>query len=300
MENSKKAFNIQEQNIKLKVMEPSELMMFLRKNLNKYSRNKIKSLLTNKQVLVDNKVISQYNYLLHPGQLVTISSSRLNATESNRDLRILYEDDELIFIDKPAGLLTIATDSNKYQTAYRQLTDYVQQTDVNNRIFIVHRLDRDTSGVMMFAKNEEIQQLLQNNWKDLVEARIYIAVVEGSVNKKEDTIKSWLLETKTKLMYSSFTPGDGLEAITRYKLLQSNENFSLLEIHLETGRKNQIRVHMKDIGHSIVGDKKYGAKTNPIKRLALHAQTLSFTHPRTKKPMHLKTNIPKEFSKLVR
>lgn len=300
MENSKKAFNIQEQNIKLKVMEPSELMMFLRKNLNKYSRNKIKSLLTNKQVLVDNKVISQYNHLLNPGQLVTISSSRLNATELNRDLRILYEDDELIFIDKPAGLLTIATDSNKYQTAYRQLTDYVQQTDVNNRIFIVHRLDRDTSGVMMFAKNEEIQQLLQNNWKDLVEARIYIAVVEGSVNKKEDTIKSWLLETKTKLMYSSFTPGDGLEAITRYKLLQSNENFSLLEIHLETGRKNQIRVHMKDICHSIVGDKKYGAKTNPIKRLALHAQTLSFTHPRTKKPMHLKTNIPKEFSKLVR
>lgn len=289
-----------ERNTELEVTEPTELMLFLRSRLTNHSRNKIKSLLTYGQVMVDGKVVSQYNHPLSPGQLVTINSSRTDETEASKNLTILYEDDELIVIDKVAGLLTIATDVNKNDTAYRLLTDYVRQSDINNRIFIVHRLDRDTSGVMMFAKNEEIQQLLQNSWRDLVEARIYLALVEGKVVKKEDTIKSWLLETKTKLMYSSFTPGDGLEAITHYKLLQSNENYSLLEIHLETGRKNQIRVHMKDIGHSIIGDRKYGAQTNPIGRLGLHAQTLTFTHPRTNKRMHFETKIPKEFLRLLK
>ncbi len=289
-----------ERDTKLEVTEPTELMIFLRDKLTNHSRNKIKSLLTYRQVMVDGKVVSQYNHPLSPGQLVTINSSRPEDIEASKDLTILYEDDELIVIDKVAGLLTIATDVNKNDTAYRLLTDYVRQSDINNRIFIVHRLDRDTSGVMMFAKNEEIQQLLQNSWRDLVEARIYLALVEGKVVHKESVIKSWLLETKTKLMYSSFTPGDGLEAITHYKLLQNNENYSLLEIHLETGRKNQIRVHMKDIGHSIIGDRKYGAQTNPIGRLGLHAQTLTFTHPRTNKRMHFETKIPKEFLRLLK
>ncbi len=289
-----------EKKTQLEVLESAELMTFLIGKMSNHSRNKIKSLLTHGQVMVDGKVVSQYNHPLHSGQVVTINSARVDINEIVVDPIIIYEDDEIIIIDKPAGLLSIATDSNKENTAYRHLTDYVRKTDINNRIFIVHRLDRDTSGVMMFAKSERIQQLFQNGWKELVETRIYLAVVEGEVIKKEDTIISWLLETKTKLMYSSSNAGDGQKAITNYKVLQSTDKFSLLEISLETGRKNQIRVHMKDIGHSIVGDKKYGSTINPIGRLALHAQTLTFSHPITKKRMHFQTNIPAEFSKLLK
>lgn len=289
-----------EKKIRFDVLEPDELMTFLRSKLNKYSRNKIKSLLTHGQVMVDGKVISQYNHPLRPGQVVTINSARIDINDVGDDPNIIYEDDEIIVIDKPAGLLSIATDINKEHTAYRQLMDYVRTSDINNRVFIIHRLDRDTSGVMMFAKTERIQQLFQNGWQTLVEARIYLAVVEGKVVKKEDTIKSWLLETKTKLMYSSANAGDGQEAITHYKVLESTDMYSLLEISLETGRKNQIRVHMKDIGHSIVGDKKYGSTVNPIGRLALHARTLTFNHPITNKRMHFETKIPAEFLRLIK
>lgn len=288
-----------EKDTQLEVVEVDELMTFLINKMTNYSRNKIKSLLTHGQVMVDGKVISQYNHPLHPGQVVTISARRVDVEEATIISNIVYEDDEIIIFDKPAGLLSIASNTNRERTAYRQLMDYVRKSDINNRVFIVHRLDRDTSGLMMFAKNERIQQLLQNSWRDLVEARIYLAVVEGTVSKKEDTVKSWLLETKTKLMYSSPRAGEGLEAITHYKVLQSNEKYSLVEISLETGRKNQIRVHMKDIGHSIVGDKKYGSDINPIGRLALHAQTLTFYHPITKKRMHFETKIPAEFSRLL-
>ncbi|HCF69997.1 MAG TPA: RluA family pseudouridine synthase, partial [Syntrophomonas sp.] len=156
-------------------------------------------------------------------------------------LKILYEDVDLIVIDKPAGLLSMASDKEKLYTAYHQLTDYVRQTNPDNHLFIVHRLDRDTSGVMLFAKNEEAKHKLQDAWKQMVVDRAYVAVVEGKVEKKEGSIKSWLKETKTRLMYSSSKSGDGLEAITHYKVLKASPQYSLLEIRLETGRKNQIR-----------------------------------------------------------
>ncbi|HEX3010800.1 MAG TPA: RNA pseudouridine synthase, partial [Syntrophomonadaceae bacterium] len=172
------------------------------------------------------------------------------------------------------------------------------EDDPENRIFIVHRLDRDTSGVMLFAKNEGVKHLLQDTWKEVMVDRAYVAVVEGQVKEKEGTIKSWLKETKTKLMYSSSTPGDGLEAITHYKVLQAAAKYSLMELRLETGRKNQIRVHMKDIGHSIIGDKKYGADTNPIGRLGLHAHILAFKHPTSGEIMRFETEVPRKFSRL--
>jgi 23S rRNA pseudouridine1911/1915/1917 synthase len=290
----------QERQTRLTVAEPGELMDFLIEQLPDKGRNNIKSLLTHRQVTVVNKVVTKYNHPLQAGQEVIINWSLVREKANIKGLKLIYEDSELIVIDKPAGLLSIASDIEKQYTAYHQLTDYVRRHDPENRIFIVHRLDRDTSGVMLFAKNEEVKHALQDAWKELVVDRAYVAVVEGHVNKQEGQIKSWLLETKTKMMYSSSTPGDGLEAITRYKVLQAITPYSLLEIRLETGRKNQIRVHMKDIGHSIVGDKKYGSISNPIGRLGLHAHLLAFHHPVTGDLMRFETEVPKLFTRLFK
>ncbi len=282
------------------VSEPAELMEFLIQKMPSQARNNIKSLLTHRQVQVDGEVVTRYNHLLQAGQEVIIHWSLIRDEGSAAGLKIIYQDSELIVVDKPAGLLSMASDQEKEITAYRQLRDYVSAADPEKRIFIVHRLDRDTSGVMMFAKDERIKHELQDAWKDIVIDRAYVAVVEGRISDKQGTIKSWLKETKSKLMYSSDRAGDGLEAITHYKVLQSNSKYSLLEIRLETGRKNQIRVHLKDIGHSIIGDKKYGSTTNPIRRLGLHAHILAFKHPVTGQVMRFETEVPKAFTWLFR
>ncbi|HCF70960.1 MAG TPA: RNA pseudouridine synthase [Syntrophomonas sp.] len=285
---------------RLEVSEPAELMEFLIGKMPSQARNNIKSLLTHRQVQVDGEVISRYNHLLQVGQEVMIHWSLIRDEGSDRGLKILYQDSEIIVIDKPAGLLSIASDQEKEITAYRQVRDYVSEADPEERIFIVHRLDRDTSGVMMFARNESIKHVLQDSWKEIVIDRAYVAVVEGGISDKQGTIKSWLKETKTKLMYSSGREGDGLEAVTHYRVLQTNAKYSLLEIRLETGRKNQIRVHLKDMGHSIIGDKKYGSTTNPIGRLGLHAHILAFKHPVSGRVMRFETEVPKKFTSLFR
>jgi 23S rRNA pseudouridine1911/1915/1917 synthase len=285
---------------RLQVVEPAELMPFLVEQLPAQTRNNIKSLLTHRQVIVNDKVVTQYNHPLRPGQEVVINWALVRAQDRIKGLKIIYEDADLIVIDKPAGLLSMASDEEKQHTAYRQLTDYVRIDNPEFRIFIVHRLDRDTSGVMLFAKNEAVKRALQDKWKEAVTDRAYIAVVEGRVKKQTDTVRSWLLETKTGLMYSGSKAGDGLEAITHYRLLQANDKYSLLEIRLETGRKNQIRAHMKDIGHSIVGDKKYGASTNPLGRLGLHAHILAFHHPTTGELLRFETEVPKTFTRLFK
>ncbi|HBQ85792.1 MAG TPA: RNA pseudouridine synthase [Syntrophomonas sp.] len=283
----------------LPVIEAGELMKFLLEKLPALTRNNIKSLLAHRQVMVDEQVVTRYNHPLQKGQEVVVNWSLVRDEGHRQGLKILYEDADLIVIDKPAGLLSMASDKEKLYTAYHQLTDYVRQTNPDNHLFIVHRLDRDTSGVMLFAKNEEAKHKLQDAWKQMVVDRAYVAVVEGKVEKKEGSIKSWLKETKTRLMYSSSKSGDGLEAITHYKVLKASPQYSLLEIRLETGRKNQIRVHMKDIGHSIAGDKKYGAATNPIGRLGLHAHILALNHPTSGELMRFETEVPRKFSRLL-
>jgi 23S rRNA pseudouridine1911/1915/1917 synthase len=192
-------------------------------------------------------------------------------------------------------LLSIASPQEKEMTAYRQVMTHVRMKDPGSRVFVVHRLDRDTSGVMMFAKSERVQQLLQNSWQDTVKERTYVALVEGKVKKPEGTISSWLKESSTLKMYSSHRPNDGQHAVTHYKTIQSNGNFTLLEVQLETGRKNQIRVHMQDLGHPIVGDKKYGSKSKAINRLGLHARVLAFVHPTKGHLLRFETDIPKSF-----
>lgn len=242
------------------IVEETELLKFLFEAMPHRSRNSVKSILGRGQVKVDDYIVTQFNYLLYPGQLISVLKNKAAIREGALiGLTIEYEDKDLIVVKKDAGLLSVASEKEKELTAHNQLMLYVREAGPLNRVFVVHRLDKDTSGMMMFAKNERVKRELQKSWQEMVKERTYMALVEGNVQKEEGTIKSWLLESKTRVVFSSFTKGDGLRSVSHYKRIQSNDNFSLLQVELETGRKNQIRVHMKDIGHSVVGDKKYGS-----------------------------------------
>jgi 23S rRNA pseudouridine1911/1915/1917 synthase len=286
-------------NTVLVAKEKCELMTFLLQNLKQKSRDNIKSLLRNKQVLVNGDAVTQFNHLLVAGSTVEVRWSRDAVKGPSRNLNIVYEDDYIIVIDKHSGLLSIATESETHVTAYSILSSYVKKQDPSNKIFIVHRLDRDTSGVMMFARSEKVQAMLQDNWKETVTERKYSAVVEGRVEEKEGKIESYIYESKALMMHTTKDPEKGELAITHFRTIKANDDYSLLEIYLETGKKNQIRLQMKDFGHSIAGDKKYGAHGNPIGRLALHAGVLAFTHPVTKESMRFESKIPAKFRWLI-
>jgi tRNA pseudouridine32 synthase/23S rRNA pseudouridine746 synthase/23S rRNA pseudouridine1911/1915/1917 synthase len=214
-------------------------------------------------------------------------------------LEILYEDGDILVVDKPAGLLTMGTQTNKSKTAYYILTDYVRKGNPRsrNRIFIVHRLDQLTSGVLVFAKSEEAKFSLQTQWKDT--RKKYVAVVHGQMVPKSGTITSYLAENKAYVVYSTTDATKGKLAHTAYKVLKENGRFSLLEIDLLTGRKNQIRVHMADNGHPVAGDRKYGDARDGCKRLALHARSISFKHPATGQEMTFEAKVPGFFSDLM-
>lgn len=281
---------------KLKVTEPIELMAFLLAKMGGMSRNSIKSLLAHRQVMVNNKVTTQFNLSLQPEDIVTINSSRGNIELSHPKLRIIFEDSYLIVVEKKEGLLTVSTGNSDETTAFSILKNYVKKNSPENRIYVVHRLDRETSGVIMFAKSREVQLTLQENWHRIITQRIYVALVEGNVEKEQDTIVTWLTENEKSLkIHSSETDNGGQQAITHYRKVKSNDKFSLLEIELETGRKNQIRVHMQGIGHPIVGDKKYGAGESPIGRLGLHARLLAFYHPVSTEIVSFETPVPRNF-----
>ena len=211
-------------------------------------------------------------------------------------LNILYEDKYLIVIEKPSGLLTIGTIKERENTLYKKVSDYVKKQHKSNKIFIVHRLDKDTSGIILFAKNEEVKRKLQRDWDKTI--RKYIALVEGNVTKN-GIIKNYLGETKTLKTFITNNKNLGKLAITKYYVLKNAKEYSLLNIEILTGRKNQIRVHMESINHSIVGDKKYGSKKNPIRRLCLHANYLEFIHPITNKKIIINSNYPTIFDKLI-
>jgi 23S rRNA pseudouridine1911/1915/1917 synthase len=279
----------------LTVTKPSRLMEFLIEQLKGKSRTTVKSLLAHRQVSVGTHTITQFDYPLEPKQLVTINWGVVSEQTRLRGVRILFEDPYLIVIDKEAGMLSIATAKEKLLTTYSILSTHVKKEDPTNRIFVVHRLDRDTSGVMMFAKSEKVQEIMQKEWQEAVIRRSYIAVVEGYVENDEDTIRSFLKENKMLFMYSTKIPGEGDEAITHYKVLKRNEEYSLMQVELETGRKNQIRVHMKELGHPVAGDKKYGSKTNPLRRTCLHANILAFKHPITGEELNFETPAPHRF-----
>lgn len=209
-------------------------------------------------------------------------------------LKIIYQDKDIIVVSKDSNLLTIGTEREKENTLYHKVLMYERSKHKANKIFIVHRLDKDTSGLVLFAKNEKVKNILQDNWDNYAIERKYVAVVEGKVNKKEDEIKSYLKENSVHKVYST-KDKDGKLAITKYKLLNMSKSFSFLDVELKTGRKNQIRVHLSDIGYPIIGDKKYGSKYNPIRRLGLHAYKLVIKHPIRNEVMTFEDEIPKDF-----
>ena len=242
--------------------------------LQSYNRKNAKNLLKYQQVYVNSKPIARFDHPLKVNDVVEIKK------KETTPLDIIYEDQDLIVINKPSGLLSMSDGKEKEKTAYHWVSEYLKKQDKRNKVFIVHRLDRETSGVLMFCKNEKIRDLLQNQWNDLVFERGYMAVVEGQMKKQQGTLKNQLAQSKSQVVYVT-NEDKGKLAITHYRVLKQNHYASLLEIHLDTGRKNQIRVQLSHIGHPIVGDKKYGAKTNTFQRLALHAHQFGFLHPYT-------------------
>ena len=282
------------------VTEPGTLLEFLIASMPERKRTNVKELLKHNSIKVGNLVTTQFDYPLKPGDVVAVNLTREWPRFYNRRVQLVYEDDDIIVINKGYGLLSMGNDKVKEGTAYSILKEYVKWQDPRNKIFIVHRLDRDTSGLMMYARNVQAKEAMQHNWNNMVLDRTYLAVVEGKVDDDEGEIRSYLAENSRYEVYSTDNPDEGQLAVTRYKVLKRANGYSLLEVSLDTGRKNQIRVHMKDLGHPIAGDRKYGAKTSPIHRLALHARTLRFVHPITRELMSFSTPIPAAFASMVK
>ena len=280
--------------------EESTLMQCLEAKLTDHKRTAIKALMKYNQVALNSMPVSQFDQPVHAGDTLSVNFTRPFVVFSHPRIKLVYEDNDIIVINKGSGILSVSTDNVKDGTAYSILRDYLKKKDPRLMLFVVHRLDRDTSGLMMFAKNVEAKEAMQHNWNNMVLGRRYVAVVEGKVEQGEGVVKSYLAETSQFEVYSTQNPDEGQLAITRFKRLQCNNGYSLMELSLDTGRKNQIRVHMKDLGHPIVGDRKYGAKASPIHRLGLHARTLHFAHPVTKKEMLFETPIPSRFLSLLK
>ncbi|MDR3327465.1 MAG: RluA family pseudouridine synthase [Prevotellaceae bacterium] len=278
------------------VKEKKILLDFLLEVYKEKSRSEVKSYLAHRQISVNGKCVNAFDFHLQKGDNVRFSSTGEEKPNPNHKCRIVFEDDDIIVIEKKNGVLSMSNGTDGITTAYSLMMEHVRRRNRDNRVFIVHRLDRDTSGLMLLAKNQQSQEILQSNWNENIISRKYIAVVEGGFTEKGGQIVSWLTESpKTLKMHSSPVDNGGKKAITNYMVLKSGEKYSLLELELETGRKNQIRVQLASVNHAVAGDKKYGATANPLKRICLHAKTLEFFHPRNKKKMSFDSGIPREF-----
>lgn len=280
------------------------LMDFVARMMPDHGRSDIKKWLKYGHILVNGNPSSAFNTPVNPGDMVELNLIRPFVTFSHPRLKLVYEDDDILIVEKGYGLLSVGTGkssaskSGKEVTAYNILKDYVKKQNPMNKVFVVHRLDRDTSGLMMFAKNMDAQTSMQHNWNNMVISRKYVALVEGVMREQTGVVKSNLEENSSFSVYSSNEGGK--PALTRYKVLQRGKRHTLVEFELETGRKNQIRVHASDMGHPIVGDRKYGGHSSPIHRLALHARTLRFAHPITKQYMEFESPVPPKFIGLLR
>ena len=280
--------------MKLVVKTEGELLKYLEENLD-MPKKRIKQYLTHGAIYVNNNRTTKYNYKVVPGMNIMIDTDSKN--KKTLPFEVLFEDEHIIVVNKPSGLLTIATEKEKDRTLYHIVREYLVSKDKNVRVFIVHRLDKDTSGVVVLAKDEKTKNQLQENWNEYVSLREYVAVVHGKLKKKEDRVVQNLGETKTNLVYVA-KKGEGKEAITNYKVIKENEDYSLVSVLLETGRKNQIRVCFQSLKHPIVGDKKYGVRDDGS-RLYLHANRLKMYYPVIKKDILFETANPQEFKKIM-
>ena len=281
-----------------KVVAGSVLIEFVMEKLHGISRNRAKALISNRVVLVNNAITTHPLTELKPGDVVQLDRSKHKMSFRSRDLDIVYEDPYLLIIDKSPGLLSMSNNTRQ-QTVQTVLNRYLEKGGGRNTSHLVHRLDRDTSGLMVYAKDVQTQQSLINGWQQLVTDRRYLALVEGELENPVGRIQSWLTEDKRFITHSSPVDNGGKFAVTHYKVLSSSNGYSLVECELETGRKNQIRVHMSDLGHPVAGDRKYGASGDPMHRLGLHAYMLCFVHPVTGKHMKFETPVPVCFEKCL-
>lgn len=278
------------------VKEDALLLDWLLANLHT-SRTKVKATLSGHGVRVNGKTVTQFDFPLKPGMKITISRSKQNDGFHSRYLRIVYEDRYIVVIDKHQGILSMAAGHSSLNVK-TILDDYFRKTRQHCQAHVVHRLDRDTSGLMLYAKDKQTELALESDWHNIVYDRRYVALLSGTVEQDEGTIESWLKDNKAYFTYSSNYDNGGKIAISHYRVLQRSDNgngYSLVEFRLETGRKNQIRVHAADMGHPVCGDIKYGNGDDPIGRLCLHAYKLCFYHPVTHKPLEFKTDIPQAF-----
>ena len=284
----------------LDVCEEQPLLEFLLANLKGISHSKIKATLKGKGVKVNGKVSTQFDLPLKPGYKVSVSKrKRTSDLLISRYVKIVYEDQYLVVIEKNVGILSMAA-GHRSLNVKSVLDDYFHKSKQKCRAHVVHRLDRDTSGLMVFAKDMETEQILEHNWHDIVYDRRYVAVVSGEMEDDEGTIANWLKDNKAYVTYSSPVDNGGKYAITHFHTLDRTTEHSLVEYRLETGRKNQIRVHSADMGHPVCGDPKYGNGDDPIHRLCLHAFLLCFYHPVTGERMEFETMIPASFRHLFK
>lgn len=293
----KKERKPKDEGLKFFVNEDTKLMEFIMKKMDGISRNKAKRILANGYISVNGEHITQYDYELKPGMTIEIKKPSERERFKSKWLDIVYEDKYIVVINKREGLLTNSP-TKETDTAQAVLNQYFINSKQRCRAHTIHRLDRDTSGLMLFAKDKKVALMFEEDWKNIVYDRRYVAVLSGTPEQRQGTVESWLKDNKAFVTYSSPTDNGGKFAVTDYEVLISNKRYSLVELHLETGRKNQIRVHMQDIGHPVVGDSKYGNGDNPIGRLALHAYKLCFIHPVNKKKMEFETPFPTEFERL--
>ena len=281
------------------VKSETTLLAYLFELLSHQSKSSVKSLLKHGQVSVNGNTATHFDTPLVPGDKVFISHEKGQVVFNHPQLKIVWEDEELIVVNKKDGLLSVSDSPTQERTAYFLLNEYAKKINPRNRIFILHRLDRGTSGLMMFAKNKNIQEYLRENWHETITRRTYVALIEGTPEKKEDTIISYLAENNRMKVFCT-DPQNGKEAVSHYHILKNNAEYSLLEVDLETGRKNQIRAQMEFIGHPVAGDPKYGALTDPAGRLMLHARRLFFIHPATNQEMRFETPVPPQFREFVK
>ena len=279
------------------VKEETELLSFLMNAMHGISRNRAKALLVNRLVLVDNIITTNALTRLRPGQTVLLDRSKQKMAFHSNDLGVVYEDPYLLVIDKRAGLLSMSNNTRQ-QTAQIVLNRYLEKGGSRCTSHLVHRLDRDTSGLMIYAKDTLTQRRLIEEWQQLVTDRRYVALVSGEMQQEKGIIRSWLTEDKRFITHSSPVDNGGKYAVTHYRVLRKQNGYSLVELELETGRKNQIRVHLSDMGHPIVGDIKYGSNDESLRRLGLHAYILAFRHPVNGKYLRFETPIPDSFEKV--
>lgn len=272
------------------------LLEYLVKNI-KMSRNKLKDTLQGRGIRVGGKTVTQFDFPLKRGMKISISKSKRNNLFKSKWLKLIYEDDFLVVIEKMPGILSMAAGHGSLNVK-SVLDDYFHRSRQKCRAHTVHRLDRDTSGLMVYAKDMETEQILEHNWHDIVYDRRYVAVVAGEMEEDNGTIANWLKDNRAYVTYSSTFDNGGKYAVTHFHTLKRSTDYSLVEYKLETGRKNQIRVHSADMGHPVCGDVKYGNGCDPLHRLCLHAYMLHFTHPVTQIPMEFSTPIPVQFRKL--